>query len=182
MPFAVHLFFDTNTEKVIKSVWKDLADTSIAPYMHQSANRPHFSLAIYQSIDLRACEQKLQSLAASRHRLPVSFQYLGIFPTPTSAVFLGTTVTVSLLDLHAQVHETLHSIGIDPLHYYLPGKWVPHCTLALELEPKLISQALDRGLQIPLPLYGEITEIGLIEFRPVKHLFSFWLGGSSVEQ
>jgi hypothetical protein len=49
MPFAVHLFFDANVEAVIKSAWKKLADTRMAPYMHQSANRPHFTLAIYQN-------------------------------------------------------------------------------------------------------------------------------------
>lgn len=178
MPFAVHLFFDTNTETIIKSAWRKLADTAIAPYMHQSANRPHFSLAIYQHLDLRECEQLLKSFAATKNRLPVSFQYFGVFPTTPAAMFLGSTVTVSLLDLHAQVHEALRSISTDPLPYYLPGQWVPHCTLALELEPSLVTKALGIGLQMPLPLSGEITEIGVIEFRPVKHLFGFSLGKS----
>jgi hypothetical protein len=30
MPFAVHLFFDTNAEAVIKSAWKKLADIGTA--------------------------------------------------------------------------------------------------------------------------------------------------------
>ena len=81
-----------------------------------------------------------------------------------------------MLELHAQVQEILHSWCAEPNPYYLPGKWMPHCTLALELEPRLISQAVDIGLQLPLPLHGEITEIGVIEFRPVKHLFAFRLG------
>jgi len=89
MPYAVHVFFDTKTETAIKSVWKKLAETEIAPYF--------------------------------------------------------------------------------------PGQWMPHCTLALELEPRLITPVLDLGLQISLPLNGEITEMGVIEFRPVKHLFGFRL-------
>lgn len=173
MPFAVHLFFDQSTEAIIKSAWKKLADTGIAPYMHQSANRPHFSLAIYQNIDLTECNQILRSLTASSKRLPISLQYLGVFPTTPATVFLSSPVTASLLDLHSQVYEKLHFIGTDPLQYYLPGNWVPHCTLALELEPGLLSQALEIGLQISLPINGEITEIGVIEFRPVEHLFSF---------
>jgi 2'-5' RNA ligase len=175
MPFAVHLFFDANTEAIIRSAWRDLADTGIAPYMHQSANRPHFSLAIYQHLDLKECEQLLESFAATKHPLPVAFQYLGVFSTTPAVVFLGSTVTLPLLAFHAQLHETLRSICADPNPYYLPGHWVPHCTLALELEPRLISQALDVGRQLSLPLQGQITEIGVIEFRPVRHLFGFSL-------
>lgn len=175
MPFAVHLFFDTSAEAVIKSAWKKLADTGIAPYMHQSANRPHFTLAIYEDIDSTASEQLLKSFATTTNPLPVIFQYLGIFPTTPSAVFLSSAVTVPLLELHAQIHETMRHIGRDPNPYYLPGNWVPHCTLALELEPRLITRVLEFGLQMPLPFSGEISEIGVIEFRPVKHLFGFAL-------
>jgi 2'-5' RNA ligase len=176
MPFAVHLFFDANTEAAIKSVWKKLAETEIAPYLYRSANRPHLTLAIYQQLDLSACEQQLESFAAHRNPLPVTFQHLGIFSTTPTTVFLGSTVTVSLLALHAQVHERLRPLGTEPHPYYLPGQWMPHCTLALELESRLITQVLDLGLQVPLPLNGEIAEIGVIEFRPVKHLFGFRLG------
>jgi 2'-5' RNA ligase len=176
MPFAVHLFFDADTEAVIKSAWRKLADTRIAPYMHQSANRPHFSLAIYEGLDLPDCEQRLKSFAATRNSLPVAFQYLGVFPTTPATVFLSSTVTIALLELHAQIHEILQPISAHPNPYYLPGNWVPHCTLALELEPRLIAEALEVGLQVPLPWHSEITEIGVIEFRPVKHLFGFWLG------
>jgi 2'-5' RNA ligase len=176
MPFAVHLFFDANTEAIIKSGWRKLADTGLAPYMHQSANRPHISLAIYQQVNLKECEQLLKSFAGTRNRLPVDFQHLGIFSTTPATVFLGTTVTVGWLELHRQIHEILRPICTDPNPYYLPGKWVPHCTLALELEPRSITQVLDIGLQISLPLNGEITEIGVIEFRPVRHLFGYPLG------
>ncbi len=180
MPYAVHLFFDTALQAAIKSAWKVLADTGIAPYMYESANRPHLTLAIYQHIDLPECERQLKSFAAARSSLPVNFQHLGIFPTTQAAVFLGPTVTASLLQLQTEIHKILHSIGTDPHPYYLPGNWVPHCALALELDPKLITQVLDSVLPLTLLLHGTITEIGVIEFRPVKHLFWFPLGDKTV--
>lgn len=181
MPYAVHLFFDPYTEKIIRSAWKKLADSNISPYMSQSDNRPHFSLAIYQTIDLKACEQKLQSFASTCYQMSVSLEYLGIFPTDPAVVFLSAPISSSLIDLHAKVHELLQPISSDAASYYLPGNWVPHCTLAFELETKLISQALNIGLQIPLPISGIITEIGLIEFRPVKHLLNYQLKEPSLD-
>jgi 2'-5' RNA ligase len=173
MPFAIQLYFDENTEALITSAWKELADTEIAPYMYQSTNRPHFTLAIYQDVDLIECEQRLKRFAATKNPLSVALQYLGIFPTTPATVFISAPVTIPLLELHAQIHESLHQIATDSHPYYVPGKWIPHCTLALELEPRLITQVLEVGLKIPMPLHGEMTEIGLIEFRPVQDLFSF---------
>jgi len=173
MPFVIHLFFDEETETKIKGVWKTLADSGISPYMHQSANRPHLTLAIYEEIDLEACQQRLQSFSTTQSRLPVVFQNFGIFPTNPSVVFIGPTVSVSLLILHQKIHQILNPFGKNPNPYYLPSKWIPHCTLALDLEPGAVPPALELGQQISLPIWGEISEIGGIEFRPVTHLFGF---------
>ena len=176
MPFAIHLFFDANTETAINQVWKKLADTGISPYLYESANRPHITLVIYQQLDLTACKPLIQSIAAEQSSLPVSFQYIGIFPI-TGAVFAGPTVTEGLLDLHHRVHETMQPISTEPDLYYLPDQWIPHCGLAIELAPELITPAFEISLELALPLNGKITEIGCIEFRPVNHLFGFELDG-----
>jgi 2'-5' RNA ligase len=178
MPFAIHLFFDPTTETTINQVWKNLAEPGIATYLYQSANRPHITLAIYQKLDLTACEQLLQSIAAESPSLPVNFQYVGVFPK-TGAVFAGPTVTKNLLDLHHKIHETVQPISAEPNPYYLPGQWIPHCGLAIELAPELIKPAFEISLKLPLPLAGKITEIGCTEQPPVKHLFGFELGSDS---
>ena len=175
MPYAVHLFFDENTETKINQIWKKLADTGIAPYLHQSANRPHITLAVYQQLDPAACQTLLRSIAAEQPPLPLSFQYIGIFPTP-GAVFAGPTVADTLLNLHRRTHETLQPISADPTPYYVPGQWVPHCTLAMELTPELLTPAVEISLELSLPLEGKITKIGCTEQPPVKHLFGFELG------
>ena len=114
-----------------------------------------------------------QTIATTKNPLPAALQYLGVFPTKLATVFISAPVTIALLELHAQIHESLRSIATDSHPYYVPGKWIPHCTLAMELEPNLITRVLEVGLKIPMPLHGEITELGVIEFRPVQELFHF---------
>ncbi|MGA9398085.1 MAG: hypothetical protein WBV22_07480 [Anaerolineaceae bacterium] len=46
MPYAVHLFFDPVTEQAIQTIWQELVDSGIAPYLGVSGNRPHISLAL----------------------------------------------------------------------------------------------------------------------------------------
>ena len=179
MPFAIHLFFDPTTETTINQVLKNLAETGIATYLYQSANRPHITLAIYQKLDLTACEQLLQSIAAESPSLPVNFQYVGVFPK-TGAFFAGPTVTKNLLRSAPQRFMKQYSpISAEPNPYYLPGQWIPHCRLAIELAPEFIKPAFEISLKLPLPLAGKITEIGFTEQPPVKHLFGFQLGSHS---
>ena len=169
--YAIHLFFDPHTENAIRSIWRELAESGVAPYFHRSANRPHLTLSIYRAIDLPAARRRLADLAARQAALPVSFQYHGVFPGANPTTFLGPLVTGPLLELQAGVCGLLDDIGELPdFDYYRPGHWIPHCGLAIEFDGSRLFEAMQIGQQIELPLQGQICEIGLTEMRPVRHL------------
>ena len=58
-----------------------------------------------------------------------------------------------------------------------PGTWVPHCTLATDMEPDQFGTALAIAGRVSLPLECRVGEVGIVEFRPVKQLVSRVLGG-----
>ena len=64
----------------------------------------------------------------------VTFPSVGIFPT-NGTVFLAPTVTNELLKLHHSYHDYFKTFH-NPNSYYVPGKWVPHCTIANRLHTK----------------------------------------------
>jgi 2'-5' RNA ligase len=70
----------------------------------------------------------------------------------------------------SSVQLTFASVGL------FPG-WVPHCTLATDLEPDRFGDALEIAARAPLPLESRLVEVGIVEFRPVKQLVSYALGG-----
>jgi RimJ/RimL family protein N-acetyltransferase len=175
--YAIHLFFDPQTENAIRAVWRELAESSVAPYFYHSANRPHITLGIYRALDLPEAGRRMAALATSHSPLPVSFQYHGLFPGSAPSTFLGPLVTASLLEFHTAVCAQLDELGELPdFAYYRPGHWVPHCALATEFDGARLYQALQIGQNFTLPLQGQISEIGLTEMRPVRHLCS-WLFG-----
>lgn len=177
MPYAVHLFFDPETEHAITTIWQEMVDANVAPYMNTSGNRPHISLALSDELDLAACEERLKAFAARSEPLPVSFQSLGIFPTQEPVVFTAPVVTQELLTLQRKVDELLEGCCRWPeFDYYRPGNWIPHCTLAMEFDQALLHRALEIATHLKLPLNGQIVGLGAIEFRPVKHLYAFPLG------
>jgi 2'-5' RNA ligase len=183
MPFAIQLFFDKKIELAIQATWHKMADSNVAPFLGTSGNRPHISLALCEELDKVTCQAKLETWAAGVKPLPVSFQQLGLFPAPGAVLFTGPVVTRELLALQREVDELLDGCCVWPEYdYYRPGKWIPHCTLAMEFEDALLPRALDIAFHLKLPLNGTIVGVGVIalkgagEFRPVKHLFAFNLG------
>jgi hypothetical protein len=177
MFYAIHAFFDEQTEVAIKSVWKELADSGVAPYLYQSANRPHLTLAIYDKLDLHPCEVRMHDMAVANPALPLVFNSLSIFTSPRAAVFLAPLVDTAMLGLHEHVHQVFDDIASGADEYYLPGKWTPHCALALELDKATAVKVIEIAMHMPLPLAGLVAEVGVIEARPVRQLFRFPLIG-----
>ena len=71
----------------------------------------------------------LRSVLA-QHRPALHLTVLGALPGSQGVPFPGVAVTESLLTLHARTHQALAGQPVTHWPYYLPGHWVPHCTLA----------------------------------------------------
>ena len=178
MTYSIGVYFDPQTETEIRRIWQLMAENGVAEYLHLSANRPHFTLTIFEDLDLDKTGEVLCKLASQLMPLEVSFQSIGIFSN-TTAVFLAPLVTQQLLDLQKELHEALIGFASLPeFPYYLPGQWVPHCGLAIEMPPENLLSAAKIAIEnLTLPLNGRITELGLTSFRPVVHLMTCKLGG-----
>jgi 2'-5' RNA ligase len=172
MTYSIGAYFDQETETEIRRIWKALAVSQAAEYLYVSNDRPHITLSIFDNLDQEKTSQLMCSLAHEFPVMEVSFQSIGIFPS--NAVFLAPIVSPTLLDLQRRSHESLISFSKLPDHpYFVPGNWVPHCSLAIEFLPEKIMGVLQAVMQeARLPLNGKITALGLTSFRPVVHLMS----------
>jgi len=174
MPFAIQLFVDPVSDRIVRSLWEEIASAGLFA-MRDSGNRPHVSLAIYRELDVALCANLLEVFATTHAPFALTFASLGMFHEEQTVVFLAPVASVALLDLHKEVHMLLQGTGAFPALYYLPGRWTPHCALATRVPADFISQVVDIGLGISFPLTFTIEEIGVIEYPPVKHLFAYRL-------
>ena len=85
-------------------------------------------------------------------------------------LFIAPIVTCSLLALHQRIHRILEPLATHPWEYYQPGRWVPHCTLATDLESERVTPAFEIARQIALPRPVYLERIAIVRFRPVAHL------------
>jgi len=176
MPFAIQLFFDSASEAIIQNTQKELAKSGVSCSTDSSA-RPALSLALYDELDITTCASKLKVFAEMFSPFALTFSCLGIFPTGKSSVYLAPTVNQKLLDIHAYIHQLLKDGGTSSLPDYVPGYWIPHCTLAQDIHPELFAPTIEIGLSMPFPLQCRVEEIGVVECWPVEYLYSFGLGG-----
>lgn len=156
MPIALEMHFDREGEERVRS-W-----TAVRSRVGKgSESVPHVSLLVAENIDLLAAKPRLDRFAAATRQFNLRLSAVGIFPGNPPVVFLTPQVTRELLVLHEHFLADFAPMVSGIWDYYLPGNWIPHCTLDLAAPPADLS-----GLPIEVRVSGLI----LIEFPDYKRL------------
>ena len=165
MGYAVELYLDEACEQTIRALWDALAAANLGDDLGSLGFRPHVTLSICEALDEAAFRPELERWAAAELPLPISFSALGIFPG--DILFLAPAVTPPLLKAHSQLHRAIapHAEQLSPL--YTPGRWVPHCTLTMNLRPDERAGALGAVLDdLQLPIAGQLSAADISSYKP----------------
>lgn len=163
MAHALVLFFDDKADARVRSLWRRLESAgvpSLATKSHRK-HRPHLSFAVAGTIP--ASTRKALRADLSLLVVPNLWLYtLGTFPNPENILFLGAVTDAELLAVHSAVHDILAGKVKQPSAAYLPGAWIPHCTLAMGIEPGQLTAGV-AALHPIDPIKAAITEIGIVD-------------------
>lgn len=173
MPYAIVLYFDQPSETSIRTIWANLAKDAITADISNSGIRPHLTLAIYDELRCQPCEMELEKFAAQTSHLKIQADHIGVFYKPDITLFLAPTPTKRLLGFQASIHKNLSGKVTNSWKMYQPGNWVPHCTIAMDLDLEQLSKAVISSAAIQMPVNLHATQIGAVEFLPVSELFSY---------
>lgn len=176
MPFAVETYFDSRADARIRDVWRLLSERGISSHMPDMGATPHISLAVFQELEIDGFLPGLHAFAASHRPLSLIFHAVRVFPTAEGVVYLAPALTPRLLQLHAEFHATLDSLGLRSSPLYRPDAWVPHCTLAMQVSPGSIGAAVEIAQQAGFGP-AQLQEIGVVEFPPVRPIRRHPLAG-----
>jgi hypothetical protein len=155
--------FDEKTEQIIKNIWKKLSEESISFYEEEiKEGRPHITFGSYYDLNKTEYIRLLDKFYEDKNGIDITFNTIGSFLN-YGTLFLSPTVTKELIDFHSGHHEYFKEFNENANSLYLPGKWIPHCTLANRLPPEKLSEAFNYCLKGNDIIYGNIKEIALIE-------------------
>ena len=177
MGYAIELFYDEASERAVREIWDGLGTVLGQPPLSELGARPHVSLAVYgDGLDTADFPERLLEFARSIDSFDFTLSSLGTFAGQEGVVFLAPVVTRRLLEVHARFHEVFSKHDNAGMSYCLPGNWVPHCTVAIDLPAAEVTEALTYCREVFQPVSGQFREIGLVEFPPVKERFTCALG------
>jgi 2'-5' RNA ligase len=173
--YAVQLYFDQKMEDDFFIFRESLYKLGINPVLGKLDDRPHVSLGVFGDVDIDRVVEITSTFARLCTQLPAQLDAFGAFPTSSNVLYLLPVPSQPLLKLHTQYHEILQKEKILSSNYYLPGQWVPHCTLEFELSDEQFNLAFQLCKKHFSPIHGTFASIGVIAFRPIIYLTEFSL-------
>jgi 2'-5' RNA ligase len=177
MPFALEIALDADAASVVRTAWRALAVAGF-PLMAESGANPHVSLAIWDEIDVPAMSAAAATFGRETRELPIVFDRIEVFAT-TGVVFLAPVPDSALHDMQARCLRHLDAHGRRLWPHYTRDAWVPHCTLAQDIQgPAPLARARAVAMNIPVPVAGYLSRAELVRFRPVHHLAAIPLAPS----
>src|SRR4051812_5977590 len=177
MGFAVEMYFDEKTEKALRDLRKVLSEAGVRPVLDEIGDRPHISLAVFSQIDVDVMLEELDGFARETRALPITLSAIGAFATADAVLFLTPAITQDLMDVHWDFHQMLGDLKMHPHAYYQPDRWVPHSTIAQNVEDAMAGKAFDVLRKSFKPISGKLVEMGLVRFRPVENIGVYPLAG-----
>lgn len=168
MPYAVILYLDADTEASVRGMWERMGEAGVSHALLETGACPHVTCAVYEDMDLDRCRPVLAREAQALAAFPIHFPFLGAFSSRESVVFLGAAMSPDLVAVHSAIHRVLSACGFQSWAHYLPGNWVPHCTLARYLTGDQIPDAIAIAQELALPVKGRIDRVGLVAFPPIR--------------
>lgn len=177
MGYAIELFYDDEAEQAVRKVWDGIGTALGKASLSELGARPHVSLAVYDDdLVTTGFPEQLHEFAQSIYPFDSFLSSVSVFTRQDGVVFLAPVVTRQLLAVHAQFHDVFSRHEKTVVAHYLPGNWVPHCTVAIDLAAPELTEAMAYCCEAFQPVTGRFQEIGLVEFRPVKELSTYKLG------
>lgn len=173
---AVLLTFDTDSERQIRAAAHKAA-AALGRDPAKQGGRPHITLLPTRSEAPRLIEG-VCAVARNASSMSVSLSHLGYFASP-GVCFLGATPSPELVRLHASICA-LAQPGDQTIFdgLYLPGTWVPHCTLAMGVFPGQLEPVIEaiKGT-IPLPFVVRAAALDIVEItaRNILPIETVWL-------
>lgn len=160
---ALEFFFDEDAEARVRALWRRLDEAgvpSLACRTHRR-HRPHLTFAMGSSFSPGVRTELATDLRLLS--LPRLWLYtLGTFPSNDNGLVLASIVDTELLAVHSAVHDILAKKVRNPSAYYLPGSWVPHCTLTTEIEPHRLADGF-AALHPVKPIHARLCELGVTD-------------------
>jgi len=169
MPYAISIRSEHESSVAIRSLWSVFAQLESAPSMESMVYPPHITLAIYDDIPSPALFDSLQAALEKMNKCTIHFNALSYFEQPGKIiVWAAPCLPNEIANAHTRIHNQIDRALCR--EHYRPGIWVPHCSLATDININRKEEALLLIEQYNDSFDVVFDTIDCVAFLPVKVL------------
>ena len=179
MKYAVELYFDQETERKLLSLSRRVAEEGLSTRFLDWKTRPHLTLACFNDVDESECARRLARFAEAHAPLPAYIGSVGMF-NDTRTIFASPIMNEAMYQFQRELHDALRDFDTTGWEWYLPGRWAPHCALALTKDDAddVFYRASELILREFRKMSGRFVWVGLVKVTfPVEEICTVELGG-----
>lgn len=167
--YAIVLYFDNTTNKIIGNMIERTAALSGNSYMLDINIPPHVTLGCFFSDEQANLLEKVESFTKNITPFEVTFKSVGAFEP--YVLFVSPVKDECLTQLNASLNESLLN-DYKPAENanYLPDRWMPHCSLAVRLDAEQFVKAKAIEAEIDFPFTALVTKIALAKCNPYNEV------------
>lgn len=158
MAQGVVVLFDPAADRAVRDLWARL-DAAGLPSTR--AFPPHLTFAMASEIPPRTREA-LRSELRVLHIPSLYFGALSTFTNTENVLMLSAVTDPELLAVHSAIHDVLAGRVRNPSAYYLPGSWVPHCTLLQQVSTEELVHGFATSFPIE-PLRARVATVAIMD-------------------
>jgi 2'-5' RNA ligase len=184
MPYVIQLDLDRGADEALGVLARRLEEVQGLETVRRIGDVHHISLGVYDDLPVDAVGAKLADFVRDAFSIRIRLASIGIFPGTEGVLFLAPVHDRVLFDFHRQLHDDLSSTGAVPWEHYRPGAWVPHVTLALNITPAALAEAVSIVAQDWSTRPAALDRLRFIRLPPVEiidvHPLALASGANSV--
>jgi len=170
MPYAIVMHIEKTAAARIVTLWDILAERDDIGRVKFSDEQikfnypPHVTLAVVDTADPDVLVETLKPIVAGWTPLPISFDSIAVLPRkPVAPILVRPNVTFEILKLHKEVFDALPPNSTTV--YHQPKGWQPHVTLARDISPDKLGDALTAVLEPWSAFETTLDQVALVYFR-----------------
>ncbi len=160
MALAVCLLFDRRSERAVRALWDRLEEDGIPSLRRHTHGRhvPHVSYAVLRKWELGAVTQALAGLPNGS---PVELNFDGVGLFRRGRMWLMAGVSTDVASRQQRVVDAITTTGAELHKHYVPGAWLPHCSIAPRVPLVQLQVAASAAFDV-LPLKATLDHAALV--------------------
>lgn len=169
MDYAIILRFDETTESVFNSIIKSIADSEASSYLIDVKIPPHITLALFCTDNVESITNELDKHIESFNAGDITWVSLGAFVP--YALFAAPVLNEYLLSACINANNLINPFSIPGDNgRYLPYQWVPHTSLAVQLDNETLKKAFNTASKQFVATKGQANRLILVECNPYTEI------------